>query len=245
MPADTQCLVKSKSIGSGISPLFDVARGCCESSNEGALRVRRGPGCSPGRPPGPDVLTTEVINAIFKTANPLARRWCPGQNVLTYRSKLTSSHVAEYCCCALGLSGRYVTKYLGPFGRKVIMTTHYLKYFMAAVMLAYVGGCARTFVPTLGDEFPPNTITEFSSKNPISLQNVQTDAEPVNFCPGALYFVANRQECTDVAIAIVRREMTMVAWQMVDNNARVMKFPVVSIKTEMGGGPATSSSIWQ
>jgi hypothetical protein len=115
------------------------------------------------------------------------------------------------------------------------MTLHHTKFLLAVMFLAFVGGCAHTFVPTVRDEFEPGTIPEFSSKNAITLQNGQPNAEAVTFMrAGVHYYLANRQECTDVAIAIVKREISKRGMQVVENNARSLKLSVVSVNSDVG-----------
>jgi hypothetical protein len=124
---------------------------------------------------------------------------------------------------------------VSAFFGKAKMTINYLKYFMAVMLLAYIGGCAHTFAPSVREEFEPGKIPDFSSKNEVTLQNVQTDSEPVTFMrAGVHYYLANRQECTDVAVAIVKREITKRGMQAVANNARNLKLSVVSMNTDMG-----------
>ena len=115
------------------------------------------------------------------------------------------------------------------------MSVHF-KWFLALILLAYLGGCAHTFVPTERDPFGPGTITtEFTSNNAISLQNNQPNAEAVTFFrSGMHYYLANRQECTQTAVAITKREITKRGMQVVENSPRSVKLSVVSLSTDMG-----------
>jgi hypothetical protein len=110
------------------------------------------------------------------------------------------------------------------------------KWFLALILLAYVGGCAHTFVPTERDPFEPGAITtEFTSKNAVSLQNNQPTSEAVTFFrSGMHYYLADRQECTQVASAIMKREITKRGMQVVENNPRSVKLSVISLNTNMG-----------
>jgi hypothetical protein len=110
------------------------------------------------------------------------------------------------------------------------MNFRFIKHLLAIILLANVGGCAHTFVPSMGEEFEPGAIPEFESKNTLRLQNVQTDAESVTFLRYAWdYYLANRQECSDVAIAIVKRELTKRGMEVSDTGTKSLKLAVETV----------------
>jgi hypothetical protein len=143
--------------------------------------------------------------------------------------------MASYRFLGEGRSGSELGNIRGIFGR-ANMNVSYLKYVLIVILAAYIGGCAHTFTPTVRDEFAPGTIPEFSSKNEVTLVNGQTNAEAVTFLRmGVHYYLANRQECSNVAVAVVKREITKRGMQVVDGNARTLKLSVVSLSSDTGG----------
>jgi hypothetical protein len=121
------------------------------------------------------------------------------------------------------------------FWKGTHMNINCLKYFLAVILLAYIGGCANTFVPTMREEFAPGTIPEFSSKNGITLQNDHMNVDNVMFMrSGMHYYLANPHECSDMAVAIVKREITKRGMRVGEDNARSLKLSVESISTDVG-----------
>jgi hypothetical protein len=125
---------------------------------------------------------------------------------------------------------------LGRLAEEAIMNVHFIKHLLVIILLAYAGGCAHTFVPSMGEDFEPGTIPEFESKNAVKLVNVQTDTESVTFLRSMWdYYLANRQECSDVAIAIVKRELSKRGMQILDNGAKSLKLSVETVDSSGAG----------
>jgi hypothetical protein len=123
--------------------------------------------------------------------------------------------------------------------RKAKMTTQYLKYLVGMILLVSLGGCGaaliHNFVPTERDPFEAGTILEFSSRNEVALQNGQESAENISYLErGAHSWFANRQQCTTVAIAIVRREISKRGMQVVERSPRTMTLSVESMRVDRG-----------
>jgi hypothetical protein len=115
------------------------------------------------------------------------------------------------------------------------MNLHFLKCWLTVLLLAFVGACTHTYTPTVRSDFETDAVPKFTANNEIALHNAQTSAEPVVFLrQGVHSYQANYQECTNVVMAIAKRELANRGMRVVENNARSLKFTVQTLEFSVG-----------
>jgi hypothetical protein len=112
------------------------------------------------------------------------------------------------------------------------MTSNFAKCLLSVLLLALAGGCQYTYKPAVRESFDSDAVPKFSSSREISLQNAQMSND--TYVSGQL--AMNLRECTDVVLATAKRELSNRGLRVVDNNSRVLKLRVVSVKMASGGG---------
>ena len=104
--------------------------------------------------------------------------------------------------------------------------------FLALFSLA-VGGCiSHTYTPTIG---ALGSVPEFSSTQPISLQNAQPSAADVIVLSSwQAKWHANLQECTEVVRSMIERELTGRGITLDTGAPKSLRLSVESLKTDEG-----------